>query len=404
MPSATGSRGLGLAAVLTGVVAPFAPMMMAPLAGLAAALGLVDLVRRRLGLQAFTSAFGVFVFVLLGWMLASGSWAIGLELAASTFGEAGLMLMSAVLLVASARRVGDDERARLARAIAVGFALLVLCLAVEALSRGFVLRTVAPGKLGDRAWSNAWISRGLVVMALMLWPTLVALRRLGWRKAAPGAVALALVLVYIGRHNSTLVALAAGLATFALVYAFGRPAVVALGALCIAFALANPLLVMGPLSPESAAAVLDPIDRSAAHRLYIWSFVTERIMERPWLGWGLGSSRIIPGADGLTPVGGTNVSLHPHSAPLQLWLELGVGGVLMLAALVVLVCRAISRLDDRFDRAAAAAMLSVGFVLGALAFGVWQGWWIGALGLLAAWLIALVARPAGAGDPRAGRA
>ena len=84
-------------------------------------------------------------------------------------------------------------------------------------------------------------------------------------------------------------------------------------------------------------------------RVAIWRFTTERVVERPWLGWGMDASRMWPGV----------IPLHPHNAALQVWLELGVVG------------------------AACAAVAIAYLTIGALSFGVWQEWWLG-LGVLAA--------------------
>jgi O-antigen ligase len=106
------------------------------------------------------------------------------------------------------------------------------------------------------------------------------------------------------------------------------------------------LLVLG--LPWIIQAVL-PLDaghlvESAAHRLLIWDFVSERIAERPLLGWGMDSSRAVPGGTGhpdaamLAAFGLAAKSdwfsyaqllpLHPHNLALQVWLELGAVGAL----------------------------------------------------------------------------
>ena len=87
-------------------------------------------------------------------------------------------------------------------------------------------------------------------------------------------------------------------------------------------------------------AVFDAVDGfkdSAGHRLLIWSFVGTRISERPALGWGLDSSRAIPGGKYEIRPGQARLPLHPHNAALQIWLELGGIGALPAAALIALL-------------------------------------------------------------------
>src|SRR6185436_143672 len=105
------------------------------------------------------------------------------------------------------------------------------------------------------------------------------------------------------------------------------------GVLAIAFVAFAPVLdEMVPfdrLMPEVAG-----LRSSVAHRLCIWQFVGARIAEKPLLGWGLDSSRSIPGGEVECVDEGPSISLHPHDAALQVWLELGIVGAFALAAVI----------------------------------------------------------------------
>jgi O-antigen ligase len=80
--------------------------------------------------------------------------------------------------------------------------------------------------------------------------------------------------------------------------------------------------------------------------------------------------------------------LHPHNGALQLWLELGVIGALIGAALMLALGVAASR---SAAPAAGAGMLASAAVTGMLSFGLWQAWWVASL-LLAMVALALVPR------------
>ena len=67
------------------------------------------------------------------------------------------------------------------------------------------------------------------------------------------------------------------------------------------------------------------------HRRIIWSFSKEKILERPLFGHGIFSSRdigdqykILNNDDKILSA----IPLHPHNSILQLWLELGVIGII----------------------------------------------------------------------------
>ena len=384
--------GLGIVALAAGFAAPFAPKAMAPLVGLAAILAVIPMVRDRDLRSLHGHGVGLAVAVLAAWMAASAMWAIDAPAALRTGTGKAAMLIIVLVVAAMAMRIGDRDRQWLGGCLIAGFAVMVVFLAAESLSEGWLMRAVAPSKLRGAAWNDALISRGLVIMALMLWPALIALRRHGVWPAVAAALAAAVV-AWLGAHHATRFALIAGLVALILVFRFGRPAVLAIGALGVVCILIAPALTYGPLSPDIGDNPLWPFKSSAIHRLYIWQFVSERIWERPLLGWGIGMSRYIPGGGGETPVGGTLIGLHPHSALLQVWLELGVIGAVAAAAMVAGLTWRLARLDaDRFTTAAATAAFAAAFAVASIGFGVWQSWWMATLGVLAAWVVAITGR------------
>jgi O-antigen ligase len=116
---------------------------------------------------------------------------------------------------------------------------------------------------------------------------------------------------------------------------------------------------------------------SAWHRLEIWSFVCRHIAQRPVLGWGLDSSRAIPGGTDLTPEGRPWLPLHPHNAPLQLWLELGAPGAVLFALFAARVWLALGAAPwPRLYAAAAGGSLVTALVVALGSYGAWQEWWI----------------------------
>jgi O-antigen ligase len=166
--------------------------------------------------------------------------------------------------------------------------------------------------------------------------------------------------------------------------------VVLIGSLCIALILSAPLLALGPLSPQWWQSVAERLELSAVHRLYIWRFVTERVWERPLFGWGFAASARIPGADTPTPIGLRSLSLHPHNATLQIWLELGAVGAALSALLIAAIVLTLARSDvDRFTLATATAALATSFTVANLSFSIWQSWWLGSLVLMTVWIAAL---------------
>jgi O-antigen ligase len=139
----------------------------------------------------------------------------------------------------------------------------------------------------------------------------------------------------------------------------------------------------------------DSFKISAGHRLLIWSFAGDRIAERPVTGWGLDSSRAIPGADEPIRPGETWMPLHPHNAALQVWLELGAPGAALFALLAAIVWGAFARVEwPPLFAAAAGASLTIAFIGCFATYGIWQEWWLGTLSF-SLFLVLVMARVAG---------
>ncbi|WP_343685300.1 O-antigen ligase family protein [Asticcacaulis sp.] len=142
-------------------------------------------------------------------------------------------------------------------------------------------------------------------------------------------------------------------------------------------------------------------------RLDIWEFAAQKILQKPFLGWGFDSSRHF----------GKPIPLHPHNMSIQVGLELGYIGLFLLAAVWVLLILRIGRgapelREDGFTelrdlteageamqtdpRPYALAALSAVFVIAQLSFGIWQEWWLALMALVTA--IYLMARSASQKD------
>lgn len=341
---------------------------------------------------------------LLGWCLVSALWSIEAARAVqTTLSLAALVVLGAM----AARAVAADGLAprlvgpALAGGLALGFALMAFDHATPNLFRRAVR--------GMPEWSP-FIGFGLKPAAslfALLLPLMLA-AALPWAVRLAVVAAGASVVLWLPGESAKL-ALLAGLAVAGA--AMLAPRLAARGA---AAALAL-LIVAAPLAfgaIMARAPDLGGLPRTAAHRVLIWDFALDRIAERPLLGWGMESSRAIPGGDaqfGATTLArfGLNapdarewfaapaakrLPLHTHNAALQIWLELGAIGALLAAALAAAVVL-------RATLPAALGAAASGAVTGMLSFGVWQPWWIASLLLALVVASALRTAPAGSRSP-----
>ncbi len=95
------------------------------------------------------------------------------------------------------------------------------------------------------------------------------------------------------------------------------------------------------ITPERA--VIAPyLKHSGLDRLEIWDYLSAHVLQRPWLGAGLGTSRVLQA----TPeqlalyVRASGHGIYPHNQFLELWVEMGAAGVVIgLAFLLVVLWR-----------------------------------------------------------------
>jgi O-antigen ligase len=258
---------------------------------------------------------------------------------------------------------------------------------LDRLTGGIVREIIAGHILERNSFLNLYnVSATMVV--LFVWPLMVRAARIHiLALVALWLLVLGVVLSLIS--SAAVLAIVIGGAGFALVALAPR-----IGGTVIAGAIALSVLVAPALPPsqEQSAHLLETYDelpRSGYHRLLIWHFVADRISERPFLGWGFNTSRDIPGKGNQIAQYETALPLHPHNAALQWWLELGAPGAILGAALVILLMRAIGRARASIIGKASAASLVISAVTVCfLSYGIWQSWWIAALWLVGAFMVA----------------
>jgi O-antigen ligase len=289
--------------------------------------------------------------------------------------------------LAAADRVSAPRR--LASLLLAGFVAAMVMATADlatggALSKPFSTRTYQP----------AWLNQASVAFAVLLLPSAAALagrgrRLLGLLFAAAGA---ATIFALAGTAAKS--ALAIGILV-AVLCGWRRAAVARVAAVLTAVAVVTAPLTFARLdrAPEVFHAA-DWVKLSAGHRLLIWSFVGDRIAEHPLRGWGLDSSRAIPGGRDPIRPGETWLPLHPHDAALQVWLELGVPGAVLFALLGGWAWLAYADTRwPRLDSAAAGGSLATAFAATAATYGIWQEWWLGTL-LFALFMVLVMVRAA----------
>jgi exopolysaccharide production protein ExoQ len=374
--------------VLTPFLALLAPLGLATLVWVGGALLLTDAGLRRELTAKSPPAFFMFLAALAVWGLISAAWAEYPAQSFSTGSRLLLLILVALLHFAALRTLEEARRQQMVRWMAfagLGFLLAVTLAAGEQSPLVRLFHIFDPQNLDD---DKSRFNRGIAAYAVLCFS--YALAWVHYRHLAAGAVfGLASAAVLIGGMSMAVpLAMAVGLLVGASAWKFRQPS---------AYAAYGALLVFLLLLPQffSALFSLDWLQErlhsymswNIKHRLIIWQFAIERYFEHPILGWGLDASRRLPGGNHSIPgvAGAEFMPLHPHNGFLQVWLELGVPGAILLAlSLGSLARQQMVNLGGARLRLGAAIAASFVYVTqGTLSYGVWQNWWI-AVALLSA--------------------
>lgn len=407
---------LGVTAFLTLPVAIFAPKGIVPLLSVSALLLLVLVARRQGSLIAVFKQLPMPLAGLLAAFLSFAAisvlWSINPAGHLRAIVGLGLASLAGLVIAASAARLAGRQRSFFETALIAGGIVGLALIGFEMLTGAVISRAVLELKgkaLGPGDSYLNFLNSGVTVVALYMWPWLLALRRrFGNAAALLGGIAAVAVLV-TGELDTPLLALVLGLiVTAAAMILPGNvpalPGVVArLAAVAIALAVAAAPLLPGALpDPLTEGAKMPFLSRSAQHRLVIWRTTVDHIAKRPVLGIGFNGSRALYGKEDKVLLkfaiddpsrSWSNlfepIPLHPHNGILQVWLELGGVGAALLAAILMALLRLVATVRaERIEWAAGLGMLAAGLSIFSLSFGAWQSWWQGTLWLMGAYMAA----------------
>ena len=279
----------------------------------------------------------------------------------------------------------------------IGVALFGFEIATDLFLKSFVSELTGGKPLG-LSYQGHVIKPGLSFFAMLLWPAvLIQYKRRGLRFALT-MLGLGTFVLFLGPSMTVQIAAGVSLTVALLVYWLHGTGIKILGVLAVLGTLAAPLLpaqLPDPLKPRVSES-MTALPHSALHRIVIWQNTARLIQDAQVLGHGLDTSRSFYGSNDIRKyvyfpdkpdhrwVGEFQpIPLHPHNGILQVWLELGGAGALILACLFLAILWSIARrLPSQVDQAVSAGLLTSVVCIVCLGFGIWQNW------LLGAWIIA----------------
>ena len=318
------------------------------------------------------------------WIFLSGFWSPRAMPSLSLWVLAPVLVGASVVWFAANLNRDWSYRLGFGFAIAIGVGMVVL--AFEGFSGG-ALRAILPPEdsSASRAKDIIALGRGVTALAPALFPVAIIAALLWNRWVGLAFVVVGLTAAIANDVFANFVALSFGLVCAVATFKAERLMIF------LVVGGATALLVFAPLAmfiPVEAIFAAEPaVDGSTLHRLAIWQATAEKIPGGLPFGYGSDYARIwgqtaeqivVPGVPELLSV----MPNHPHNLFLQIWLELGVPGVIFTAGFLIFGTAAYLKLDvPRAVNAAAIGAFAAIFVSIMIEGSLWQVWRLAAMAL-----------------------
>lgn len=319
--------------------------------------------------------------LLLGWMALTIIWSIRPDKTFSWCTRLAAIYIGYIALVDYFSRLPHHIIAKLNHYMFVSLVIALALYAFEILSDGILIRFIRINLLAKDhyIYFPHDMNRGATFMVLCAWPMLYYLQ-IRYRSLMLTLCLWSLILITL-LHLESLAATTGyviGSLTFLMMACLrkhGMKAILTITALVITIIP----ITMALMNPFKLIESYPNIPASAQHRIHIWSFTATKALEQPFIGKGLGNSKYVEKQPSDWP--GEHIDplpSHPHNVIMQVWLELGVVGLIIYSLFVIsMLWTLLHRKDQTPLTQNIAVSYMVSFLaISATAYNGWQSWWV----------------------------
>jgi O-antigen ligase len=286
---------------------------------------------------AWLSFFG---FVI--WVMITALWSPAQELAGESVRRLTSMLILAPLAVWASSSTDEVDQTMARRGLLAGLGIALFILFFETMTGAAINKIASPEK--DPLAIAGDLGRAATATLALFWVGFACIKReIDDPRVLIGFVALCVLIAF--QFGTDLNAAGLLLASFAafLALAFPRVAIGLLTSICAVIMISAPLLY--PFLTKVAVAIAPGghLPMSYGRRAQMWSLAADLIAQKPLTGWGVGAGSTFDKIIRFEGFDWPEIQLHPHAAPLHVWLETGaVGAILASIAIIAAGSAAIS--------------------------------------------------------------
>jgi O-antigen ligase len=242
------------------------------------------------------------------------------------------------------------------------------------------------------------LNRSIAVLNILLWPAvLCASSYWSGRKRAliAGVMVSGVVLTTLGSiHETSKVALIAGLIGFALAYIWRRGAIIVVASIWTILVLG--IVFASNVAYDQFALHQAPwVQRSAQQRIVIWSDLASRVSAAPVVGVGARTGYVLSNRSKASLKASLKepakkhaytIARHAHNVYLQTWFELGGVGAALLLIVGLYTLRGMTKLPAS-TQPYALATFAVFMLEIASSWEIWQRWYAALFALATIYLL-----------------
>jgi len=324
----------------------------------------------------------LFLIAVVSWAALSTLWSFNAEFSMERSIKIAFIILPAFLLWSLTSKIQIENINQFTKILVCVFSGIVFCLTLEKYF-GHPVTEYIFGRDFQEHKSN----RSFTVLALLAIPVLFLIQKTNWPQKKPIQF---IMILFVGTAMTQTISQTAQLCfIIGLILMYLLPPskimiklfFVSLIILTIALPFAiKP--VKNAMSPENVMSNSLLREASIVHRFEIWEYSVDMAFEKPILGNGIGSLRFMTSKEWMT-YQRSDKALHSHNVILQLWVEFGVIGALMMIAFLIISMKKMLRVEDTHQRRIYFTTYVTILSCIMTGYGFWQSWHLGMIMFLA---------------------
>jgi O-antigen ligase len=309
------------------------------------------------------------------WAMVSATWSPAHKLAGESVRRLAAMLVFAPLAAWGCASAFAQDRLIARHGLIACISIALFILLFEGITDAAINKIASPEK--DPLAIAGDLGRAATATLCLFWAAFAAMKRDTFdTKMILALVAICGFLAFQFGTDLNAVGLVLGSCAALLALSFPRLAIGILTGTSAVIMMSAPLLY--PLLTRLAVSVVPNghLPMSYGRRAQMWNFAADLIAQKPLTGWGIGAGSTFDKVIQFEGFPWPQIQLHPHAAPLHIWLETGAVGATLAAIAIIAAGGAAIRTFGRHEAAASALVGGMTFL--ALQWGfshaAWREW------------------------------